>query len=66
MLQIFKYPPFGRKLCIDTYRITFVYQKIKITKQYCISLEKENYNDVGTHLDFRQENDIRITMLVQR
>ena len=27
-----------------------------IARQYCISLEKENYNDIGTPLDFRQEN----------
>ena len=33
--------------------------------QYCISLEKENYNDIGKPLEFRQENDIRITSLVQ-
>ena len=26
-----------------------------------MSLEKENYNDIGTNLGFRQENDIRIT-----
>ena len=31
-----------------------------------MSLEKENYNDIGTHLDFRQENAIRITTLLQR
>ena len=37
-----------------------------IARQYCISLEKENYNDTGTHLDFRHENDIRIKTLLQR
>ena len=37
-----------------------------ITRQYWISLEKENYNDIATHLDFRQENGIRITTLLQR
>ena len=26
-----------------------------------MSLEKENYNDIRTTLEFRQENDIRIT-----
>ena len=34
--------------------------------QYCTSLGKEYYNDIETHLDFRQENDIRITTLLQR
>ena len=29
-LQIFKYPPFDRTLCIDTYRINFVYQKMEL------------------------------------
>ena len=29
-LQIFKYPPFERTLCIDTYRINFVYQKMEL------------------------------------
>ena len=29
-LQIFKHPPFERTLCIDTYRINFVYQKMKL------------------------------------
>ena len=31
-----------------------------------MSLEKENYNDIRTTLEFRQENDIRITTLLQR
>ena len=44
----------------------FCLSKNEIARQYCISLEKENYNDIGTHLDFRQENDIRITTLLQR
>ena len=37
-------------------------------KQYCISLEKENYNnnDIETPLDFCQENDFRITTLLHR
>ena len=52
-LQIFKYPPFEQTLCIRKNR-------------KCISFEKENYNDIGTHLDFRQEYDIRITTLLQR
>ena len=34
-------------------------------RQYCISLEKENYNDIGTPLEFCQENDNRITTLLQ-
>ena len=29
-LQIFKYPPFERTLCIDTYRINFIYQKMEL------------------------------------
>ena len=29
-LQIFKYPPFERTICIDTYRINFVYQKMEL------------------------------------
>ena len=29
-LQIFKYRPFERTLCIDTYRINFVYQKMEL------------------------------------
>ena len=37
-----------------------------IAGQYCISSEKENYNDIGTSLDFREENDFRITTLLQR
>ena len=28
-----------------------------MARQYCISLEKENYN-IGTPLEFRQENNI--------
>ena len=40
-LQIFKYPPFDRTLCIDTHRINFVYSKNGIARQYCISLEKK-------------------------
>ena len=44
----------------------FYLSKIGMTRQYCISLEKENYNDIGTPLEFRQENDIRIATLLQR
>ena len=29
-LQVFKYPPFERMLCIDLYRINFVYQKMEL------------------------------------
>ena len=65
-LQIFKYPPLERTRCISKYRITFFLSKNGIARQYCISLEKENYSDIGTTLDFRQENGIRITMLLQR
>ena len=39
----------------------FCLSKNGIARQYWISLEKENDNDIGTHLDFRQEGDIRIT-----
>ena len=44
----------------------FCLSKNGIAKQYCISLEKENYNDIGRTLDFRQENEIRIKTLLQR
>ena len=44
----------------------FCSSKNGIARKYCISLEKENYNDIRTHLDIRQENDIRMTMLLQR
>ena len=44
----------------------FCLSKKGITKQNDISLEKENYNDIGTPLEFLQENDIRITTLLQR
>ena len=37
-----------------------------MARQYYISLEKENYNDIGTPLEFLQENNIRITTLLQR
>ena len=37
-----------------------------IAREYGISLEKENYNDIGTALDFLQEKDIRVTTLQQR
>ena len=43
----------------------FLLSKNGIARQYYISLEKEDYNDIGTHLDFRQENDIRMTTLLQ-
>ena len=62
-LQIFKYPPFEQTLCIDTYRINFFLSKNGIARQYYIPLEKEHY-DIGTHLDFCQENDISITTLL--
>ena len=29
-LQIFKYQPFEQTLCIDTYKIIFVYQKMEL------------------------------------
>ena len=44
----------------------FCLSKIGMARKYCISLEKENYNDIGTPLEFRQENNIRITTLLQR
>ena len=44
----------------------FCLSKNGIARQYCISLEKEIYNDIGRNLDFRQENNIRITTLLQR
>ena len=33
----------------------FCLSKNGIARQYCISLEKENYNDIGTHLDYRRK-----------
>ena len=42
----------------------FCSSKNRIARQYCISLEKQNYNDVGTPLDFCPGNDIRITTLL--
>ena len=57
-LQIFKYPPFKRTLCIDTYRINFVYQK------WICKAILQNYNDIEKVLDFCQESDIRITALL--
>ena len=44
----------------------FYLSKNGTARQYCISLEKENFNDIGTYLDFGQKNDIRITTLLQR
>ena len=44
----------------------FYLSKNGITRQSYISLEKENYNDIGTPLEFLQENNIRITTLLQR
>ena len=44
----------------------FCLSKIGMARQYCISLEKENYNDIGKPLEFRQENDIRVMTLLQR
>ena len=43
----------------------FYLSKKGIARQYYISLEKENYDDIGTPLEFRQENDFRITTFVQ-
>ena len=44
----------------------FCLSKIGMARQYCISLENKNYNDIGTLLEFRQGNNIRITTLLQR
>ena len=44
----------------------FCLSKIGIARKYCISLEKENYNDIGTPLEFCQENDVRNMTLLQR
>ena len=40
-LQIFKYPPFERTLCIDTYRINFVYQKMELQGNIAYLWKKE-------------------------
>ena len=44
----------------------FCFSKNGIARQYCVSLEKENYNDIETYLDFSMENEIRIMTLLQR
>ena len=44
----------------------FCLSKNGIARQCCISLEKENYDDIGTPLEFRQENDIRIMTSLER
>ena len=49
-----------------THTQKFCLSKNGIARQHGISLEKENYNDIGTALDFRQEKDIRVTTLQQR
>ena len=64
-VQIFKYPPFERMLCIWHIHNKFCLSKNRIARQYCISLEKENYNDIGTHLDF-QNHDVAATLLLGR
>ena len=63
-LKIFKYTPIEQTICIDAYQ--FRLSKNGIAWQYCISLEKQNYNDIRTPLDFRQKNDFKITTLLQR
>ena len=81
-LQIFKYPPFERTLCIDTYRINFVYQKMELQgnivylwkKKIIMILEHVNVtsenrrrkHDVVTTLVFRRSNDVGSTTLWQR
>ena len=46
-----------------THTQKFCLSKNGIARQHGISLEKENYNDIGTALDFRQEKDTRVTTL---
>ena len=63
-LEIFKYTPIEQTICIDAYQ--FRLSKNGIAWQYCISLGKQNYNDIRTPLDFRHKNDFKITTLLQR
>ena len=44
----------------------FCLWKNGIAREYYISLEKHNYNDIGTPSDFRQENHFRITTFLLR
>ena len=45
------------------FALTHTELKNGIARQCCISLEKENYNDIRTPLDFRQENDVAATLV---
>ena len=36
----------------------FCLSKIGMARQYSIPLEKKNFNDIGTPLEFRQENNV--------
>ena len=64
--QIFKYPPTWVNAFHWHIHNKFCLSKNGFVRQYCISLEKENYNDIGRPLDFRQDSDFRITTLLQR
>ena len=66
MLQIFKYTPIVQTNCIDAYRINYVDQKMVLQSNICISLGKGSYNDIRTPFKFRQENNFKITTLLQR
>ena len=41
LFRIFKYPPFRWTLCIDTYRINFVYQKMQLQGNVAYLWEKK-------------------------
>ena len=44
----------------------FRLSKIGMARQYCISLENKNYNDIGTPLEFRQDHDVAATLMSGR
>ena len=66
MLQIFSYTPIEQTIFVDTYRINFLDQKMVLQGNICISLERGSDNDIRTPFNFRQENNFKITTLLQR
>ena len=48
-LQIFKYPPFDKKLSIDTYTTNFVYQKVELQSNI-VYLWKKKITMILVHL----------------
>ena len=60
--------PIERMLCIDAYRINYVYQKMESQSNIAYLWENKIIMilDIGAPLDFRLESDFKITMLSQR